>query len=84
MPKGNLFEEAVSEVADWLQRMPGEIVPQLMGGKTPPWTRELKGRQLLDFYRDAPIEQKQKLWGALSPEEQQMLKDGYQVGVVGQ
>ena len=82
MSSDNFYEEVVRRAASDLNTIVEKAVPAVRGGKTPPWTRELKGRQLVDFYRDAPIEQKQKLWPTLEPQEQEMLKGAYGAGGV--
>jgi len=80
MGDNNFYEDAASEVAAWLPGIVKAAASEVRGGKSPPWTRELKGRQLLDFYRDADVAAKQKLWPELSDEEKAMLKGAYGTG----
>lgn len=80
MSDSNFYEEVARRATTRINAIVEKATPIVMGGKNPPGRRELTGKQLLDFYRDAPVEQKQQLWGSLSPEEQQMIRDGYQTG----
>lgn len=80
MAGSNFYEDAVTEVANWLPGIIKAAAADVRGGKAPPWTRELQGKELLNFYRDMPVEKKRQLFASLSPEEQEMLRGAYGAG----
>lgn len=80
MKGDNFYEEVVRRAASDINTIVERAIPMVRGGKAPPWTRELKGKQLADFYRDADLPTKQKMWGSLSEQEREMLKGVYGAG----
>lgn len=80
MKGDNFYEEVVRRAASDINTIVERAIPMVRGGKTPPWTRELKGKELLEFYRDVPLEKKRALFASLSPEEQEMLRGAYGAG----
>lgn len=69
MGSGNLYEEAADEVARWVNDIVEAAVPEVMGGRRPPWKRELHGVQLREWWDGLGPEDKIAQWGIFSDED---------------
>lgn len=67
----NIYEEAATEVARWIDDIVKAVVPEVRGGKNPPWKVQLSPQQKRDYFMAQPEQKKYELMSQMDEAERQ-------------